>query len=101
MCEQLMTKNIIMRSPVFVSLLPHAYLYSPWDSGGSTQRGLTDCRLRMANDFLVVTKSLICSFMFLIFHWLTFYHMTPFRMKPSQVATPVSEYVSSRTKGLC
>ena len=41
------------------------------------------------------------SFLFLAFHWLTFYHMTPFRIKPSLVSTPISEHVSFLTKDLC
>ena len=41
---------------------------------------------------------MICLFLFLAFHWLTFYHMTPFRIKPSLVATPISERVSFSEK---
>ena len=33
------------------------------------------------------------------FHWLTFYHMTPLRIKPSLAATPISEHVSFSDEG--
>ena len=38
-------------------------------------------------------------FLFLASHWLTFYQLTPFRIKPSLVATPISELVSFSAEG--
>ena len=79
-------------------LLPHTNFYSRGDSGGLTQCQFVDRRLKIAND-LVVSWSMISLFFFLAFHWLTFYHITPFRIKPGLVATRTSEHVSFSDEG--
>ena len=55
----------------------NTYFYSPV---GLTKCQLADCCLKIANDFLVVTYSLIYLFLLLAFCWLSFYHVTPFRV---------------------
>ena len=40
-----------------------------------------------------------CLFLFLAFHWLTFYHMTPIRVKPGGVAISISEHGSFSDEG--
>ena len=43
--------------------------------------------------FLSLLQHACFSSSFLTFHWLTFYHTTPFRIKPSLVAIHISEHV--------
>ena len=77
------------------------YIYPfPWTPSGLNPMSLCWSSFKIANNFLVFTESLICLLFFLAFYWLTFYRIILVRIKPSLVATPISEHVSFLTKGL-